>query len=132
MNWKVPRSRQSRQIDVPLEAEEQVKVVTYARNRGLLIFSVPNGGKRGLMEAIRLKQQGTASGIPDLILPMARKGYHSLYIELKREKGGVVSEAQQYWLETLNREGMLAIVCRGADEAIEAINNYFSLHDISK
>lgn len=110
---------------IPLEAQEQVKVVTYCRNRGIPIFSVPNGGKRNFNEAIRLKQQGCSPGIPDLIIPCSKQGYHSLYIELKRKVGGHLSDAQAYWLEELTRQGMLALVCKGADEAIDVINKYF-------
>jgi hypothetical protein len=121
--WKTPRKSKSL---VPLEAQEQTKVVTYCRNRGYLIYSVPNGGKRNFNEAIRLKQQGCSAGVPDLCLPQARGGYHSLYLELKRSSGGHLSDAQRYWLDVLTKEGHLAVMCHGADAAIKVIDDYFA------
>ena len=40
----------------------------------LMLFSVPNGGKRTLMEAIIMKNEGVVSGVSDLILLVGRKG----------------------------------------------------------
>lgn len=112
---------------MPLEADEQIRVVTYARKKGLLVFAVPNGGTRHTLEAVKLKQGGVSKGIPDLVFPQARKGYHGLYIELKRMKGSLTTDEQIYWIDTLNREGYLAVVCKGAETAIEVINNYFDI-----
>ena len=41
------------------------------------------GGKRDAKTATILKRQGVKAGVPDLHLPVARGGYHGLYIELK-------------------------------------------------
>ena len=48
-----------------------------------LLYHVPNGGKRDKATAAVLKRQGVKAGVPDLVLPVARCGYHGLYIELK-------------------------------------------------
>lgn len=48
------------------------------------LFAVPNGGKRNLIEASRLKQSGTIAGIPDLIFCLNGKTF---FFELKNEKG---------------------------------------------
>lgn len=48
-----------------------------------LIHHCPNGGKRNCNEAAALKRQGVKPGVPDLNLPVARNGYHGLYIEMK-------------------------------------------------
>ena len=89
-----------------------------------LLYHVPNGGSRNKVEAARLKGEGVRSGVPDLCLPVARGGYHGLYIELKRAVGGRVSENQTRWLAALVREGYLAVVCHGWDEARRVIENY--------
>ena len=47
-----------------------------------------------------------------------------LAIEMKREKGGVVSDEQQAWIDGLNNAGYKAVVCRGYDEAIKTITEY--------
>ncbi len=44
---------------------------------------MPNGGKRDKATAAVLKRQGVKAGVPDIMLPAARAGYHGLYIELK-------------------------------------------------
>ena len=56
----------------------------YARYPELeLLYHIPNGGKRDACTAVNLKRQGVKAGVPDLHLPVARGGYHGLYIELK-------------------------------------------------
>lgn len=55
-----------------------------------LLYHVPNGGKRDKATAAVLKRQGVKAGVPDLVLPVARCGYHGLYIELKAPGGSVV------------------------------------------
>lgn len=89
-----------------------------------LLYAVPNGGSRHPAEAARLKQQGVKSGVPDMCLPVARGGYHGLYIELKRVKGGRVSEQQKQWLAALNAQGYKAVVCKGAGEALDVLQKY--------
>lgn len=107
------------------EAEEQRAVVSWCEARGVPVFHVPNGGYRNKAEAARLKAQGVRAGVPDLCVPMARGGYHGLYIEMKDAGGkGRVSEHQREWLERLRAEGYCAWVCHGADKAIDLIGRY--------
>lgn len=108
------------------EHEEQVKVIAYCRNNVLLknVFAIPNGGKRSMIAAMRAQAEGLCSGVPDLFIPFANGVYHGLFIEMKKRKGGVVSVTQKEWLAKLNESGYLAIVCKGADEAIAEINRY--------
>ena len=88
-----------------------------------LLFHIPNGGKRSEVEAAHLKMQGVKRGVPDLFLPVARQGYHGLFIEMKTAKG-VVSPFQREWLNDLADQGYYATVCRGADEAKKVIEAY--------
>lgn len=120
-----PRKKTAKAI-IPSEHEEQVKVVTYLNKRGFLNFAIPNGGHRHFVEAVKLKRSGVQPGVPDLYVPMARKGYHGLFLELKRTKGGVISEYQQYWIEQLTKQGYLAVIVKGAEEAIRVIEDYFN------
>ena len=117
-------------LTVPLEDTEQriifqwAAMETAARPELGLLYAIPNGGKRAIKTAIALKAQGVKSGVPDMCLPVARGGYHGLYIELKRQKGGVVSETQKSWRTALAKQGYKAVVCKGADEAIGTIKEY--------
>ena len=89
-----------------------------------LLYHVPNGGGRNPIEAAHLKAQGVKPGVPDICLPVPVGRYAALYIELKRKKGGRVSDEQRGWIEALNRAGNRAVVCRGWDEAREEIVRY--------
>lgn len=69
---------------------------TYPKIRGL-IFSVPNGGTRNVIEAQQLKATGLTPGIPDLILL-----YNGCYGFEFKTGAGIVSTAQkkihQIWM----------------------------------
>jgi len=88
-----------------------------------LLFHIPNGGKRNPREAARFKRMGVKPGVPDLFLPVARGGFHGLFVELK-SKGGRLSEYQRQWLSKMSAEGYAACVCFGFDEARRDILNY--------
>lgn len=72
------------------------------------------------------KAMGVKKGVPDLCLPVARRGYHSLYIEMKNETGRT-SEAQKWWAEHLLAEGNYATVCHGWQAAVDVIYWYMGL-----
>lgn len=105
------------------EADEQIAVVQYCQIKGVPVYSIPNEAQRSYAMANRLKSMGMQPGIPDLCIPVARGGYHSLYIEMKA-KGGRVSAMQEGWIGRLRAEGMCAYVCYGADAAIDLIKRY--------
>lgn len=97
-----------------------------------LLMHVPNGGKRNAREAGRMKRQGVRAGYPDLVLDVARGGYHGLRIELKatREELGrkpEVSPSQRWWLDQLNHQGYRAVVCEGWGQARDEILGYLAL-----
>lgn len=88
-----------------------------------MLYHVPNGGKRDRREAAKLKQQGVRAGVPDLCLPVARSGYHGLYIEMKVEKNKPTA-LQLEWLAALKQQGYAVAVCYGWQEAANIIENY--------
>lgn len=99
----------------------------YARYPELeLLYHIPNGGKRDARTAANLKRQGVKAGVPDLHLPVARGGYHGLYIELK-VGSNKPTQLQKKWLSSLNEQGYLAVVCYGWQEAAEQLINYLEL-----
>lgn len=113
-----------RKTKVSTEAQEQIVIATWLAKNNILFYHIPNGGRRNLLEAIKFKRMGVQPGVPDVCIPLARKGYHGAYGELKRVKGGVVSEAQRYWLAELAKAGYYVFVAKGADEFINCIKNY--------
>lgn len=115
---------------IPTEDTEQAHIFAWAAWASGkypeldLMHHIPNGGKRSKSEAARFKAQGVKAGVPDIFLPCARGGYHGLYIELKRTKGGKLSAAQKEWIDALRGQDYKVIVCYGFDEAREVIINY--------
>ena len=111
------------------ELQEQMTIFEWAEYMKrtmpelLLLFHVPNGGKRDARTAAVMKLSGVKPGVPDMCLPVARGGYHGLWIELKAGSGKPTLE-QTRWINELNAQGYLAKVCHGHTEAIELITNY--------
>lgn len=117
-------------IHDPLEAQEQRALFAWAELQSCkypelaLMYHIPNGGKRDAKEAAMLKAEGVKSGVPDICLPVARGGYHGLYIELKRKHGGRTSAVQEEWIERLSAQGYAVYVCRGWEVAKDLILKY--------
>ena len=106
-----------------LENMEQMGLVRWFREKfpGILIFHVPNGEFRNMSVGLRLKDLGVVRGIPDLFIP----GW-MLWIELKRKKGGIVSEEQEEILTYLQRHGYTCLICYGAEDASRKILDFWN------
>lgn len=118
-------------MPVPHESVEQTWLFEWARQMAALkwpelslMFHIPNGGKRNRIEAARFKAQGVLPGVPDVFLPVARCGYHGLFIEMKRQQNGHVSEYQKEMIESLRKQGYLVEVCKGFQAAADLIEEY--------
>ena len=107
------------------EANEQCKVIQYCALRKIPVFHIPNGGSRNKMEAANLKRQGVKAGVPDLFFPVAKWGYHGLFIEMKYGKNKT-TDAQDEWIRLLKKNDYLVHVCYGFDSARGVIDWYFS------
>lgn len=88
-----------------------------------LLFAVPNGGKRNVREAARLKAEGVRAGVTDLILLVPRNGFASLCIELKTDRGRL-TDNQKRWQQSASGENNKVVVCRGIDEFIKEVKDY--------
>ena len=91
-----------------------------------LMFHVPNEGKRSVYSGAELKRAGLKKGVPDVMLPVARKGYHGLAIEMKAGKNKP-TEDQKKWLTGLAKEGWLCYVCRGYEAAAAVLGEYMDI-----
>lgn len=90
-----------------------------------IIFAVPNGGKRNLFEALRLKKQGVLAGVPDLFIPEPTKEYHGLFIELKVGKNKLTL-AQSEFIGWVHCRGYRTEVVRTFEQFQFVIGNYFN------
>lgn len=71
------------------------------------------------------KESGIKAGVPDVLIPVPKRGFCGLFIEMKRVKGGVVSKEQKWFIEELEKIGYCARVCRGYIEAVALIKWYW-------
>lgn len=94
----------------------------YPRKAGVF-FSVPNGGHRDKITGAVLKREGALAGVSDLLLLVARGGFHGLCIEMKTPKGRQ-RESQRRFEAHVADEGYLYRVCRSVDEFIETVEDY--------
>jgi len=81
-----------------------------------LIFAIPNGEKRAITVAKRLKAEGVVRGIPDLFIPQ-----WTLWVEMKRISGGRLSPEQKAMIQYLEGIGQKVIVAKGAADASRQI-----------
>ena len=93
-----------------------------------LLFHIPNGGYRSRRTAARFKEQGVKAGIPDLLLPVARHGFHGLWIEMKRtdSRPSETKPLQLKWHTDLTAQGYRVEVCKGWESAWNVLMNYLS------
>lgn len=108
---------------IPTEHEEQREFVRWFRQTfpDVKILAIPNGSFRTKSTAVRLRAEGVLAGIPDLFVPE-----WALWIEMKRTKGGRLSEDQKTTIKYLRGCGYGCIVALGAEDGrnqiMKAIN----------
>ena len=102
----------------PLEHAEQVTFVNEFEKAwpDVWLFAVPNGGFRHKATADKLKAEGLRPGVPDIVIPE----WH-VYIEMKRQKGGRLSDDQAKWLGYLAECGYTCIVAKGWEDAFKQL-----------
>ncbi len=75
----------------------------------------------------KMFKSGMKKGKPDIFWPVARQGFHGLWIELKRRKDSKTTVEQLWWARELKRQGYSHFFCKGSDEAIARIISYGEL-----
>lgn len=115
-------------LPVPTEHEEQKNLVKWFSVQypkiGNRLVAVPNGGDRDPRVGKKLKAEGVRSGFPDLMLLIPRGAFMGLIIEMKRVKGSRLEPEQAEWLDWLNAQGFMAVICKGAQAARDTIKSY--------
>lgn len=109
--------------DVQIALFEWAAVMEHSMPGLRLMYHVPNGGRRSISEAVRFKAMGVKPGVPDVCLPVARGGYHGLYVEIKVGRNKP-SDNQLRWIDDLRAEGYQVALCYGLDAAIDAVTAY--------
>lgn len=105
--------------NTPTEHQEQCAFVNWMELQfpAIRFFSVPNGMRTSMGQAIKSKNSGMRKGVPDFWIPEL-----NVVIEFKRVRGGSLSPEQKDWLRYLeDRCGMTCFVAKGCDEAVRFI-----------
>lgn len=117
---------------VPAISEHQLQslIIAECERRSILrveyglIFAIPNGGHRHPAVAAKLKAEGVRAGVPDLMLPVARRGYHGAFLELKVSPNKP-TEQQLAWIRNLRAEGYACeVIWDDPAKAIQWIESY--------
>lgn len=108
----------------------------------LLLFAVPNGGRRDKVTGAMMKAEGVRAGVADLFYARPRwakvqrvdssgeKYYraemlHGLFIEMKTEESGSrQSAAQKAFEAAVKAQGYAYAVCRSLDDFIRIVEDY--------
>ena len=91
-----------------------------------LMFATASGVKIPIGLVLKCKLSGIIKkGLPDIVIPYPRNGFHGLYLELKTETGHPSPE-QSFFIKRLREEGYMALVAFGYDDAVNIIEDYFS------
>lgn len=98
------------------EDQECYTLVEYLELKGLKYSHIHHEMfTTSLAQRSKAKRLGVKSGVPDYIICLPDR---LLFIEMKREKGGTLSQAQKEWIRALDGiPNVCAAVCRGFDEA---------------
>jgi hypothetical protein len=98
-----------------------VQLAEYLDWLNVVWFHCPNEGRRDIRTAVNLKRMGLKAGVPDILILHRVPGnpnIRGIAIEMKREKGGVVSLAQAQFMAKLNEQGWATHVAKGFEDAV--------------
>lgn len=118
-------------IQAPLETTIQQNCITwfkYQHNslwRDGVLFHIANEGIRRGPTGKRIKCEGLVAGVADLCLAMGRRGYHALYIEMKRP-GNYQRDSQKAWEQGITKHGNMYVVCKSLEEFKDIITWYLA------
>jgi hypothetical protein len=117
---------------LPSEHQMQCQVIKWAAMQErahptlACLYAVPNAAVRDKGQAGWMIDEGLKTGVPDLVLPVARQGHHGLYIEMKR-KPNKIGPNQQIWIDRLRAQGNRVEVCFSAEEAMTVLRDYLGM-----
>lgn len=111
------------------ERNLQIRCVCYFKEKypDRMIIANPNGGKRNVFEAMRMKQMGVLSGVYDLFIPEPVYPFHGLWVEMKYGKGNL-SDNQKEFKDKISARGYAAVECWNEKEFEKILTEYFSKH----
>lgn len=116
----------------PLEDAECIKFSQWLTLNKIPHCHIANesrsGSRSAMIRGAKLKRMGQSKGVWDYEIYIPIKGitgtvdcYEICKVEMKRQKGGVVSPEQKQWQKIYEKAGIECKICKGADDAIDYI-----------
>ncbi|MBP5470020.1 MAG: hypothetical protein J6Z11_12340 [Candidatus Riflebacteria bacterium] len=124
----------------PLEDDECIAFSDWLKANNIPHCHIANesrsSSKSAMIRGAKLKRMGQSRGVWDYEVFIPIRGisgqidcYEMVKIEMKRRKGGIVSEEQKTWGKIYELSGIPCKICKGADEAIKFIKSYLKFDD---
>jgi len=117
-------------IKLPVQSEHDLQVSCvewfYLQYPNEILFAIPNGGKRNIVTAMKLKAEGVMPGVSDLFLMLSKGGFHGFCIEMKR-KGGTLTDNQKDFFKKAINKGYLCTKVDNFEDFVIAINTYMKM-----
>ena len=127
-NKTYKKSSVKRKIAPESEQNQQEIVIKYLRLAypDALYCASAGGMWTSDSQRIKMARTGYVKGFPDLFIYEPRGEYHGLAIEMKKVKGSKIEPEQVQWQEQLRNRGYASYICKGNEEAIKVIDEYFN------
>jgi len=90
------------------------------------IFAIPNGGRRHIVTALKMKKEGVKRGVPDIMIPIVKGNSPGMFIETKAPDGKE-SKSQIRYRIFLKSQGYQHKICRSAKELLDTTLNYLEI-----
>lgn len=119
---KSKKKHKNEEAQIQSEFFKQVRIL-FPKLPSKLLFAIPNGGSRNIIEARNMKYQGVVSGVADVILLIPKHRYASLCIEFKTAKGKQ-SDEQIEFQRQVEACGSKYVVVRSVTQGIKIIKKY--------
>jgi hypothetical protein len=122
------KSTSRRKVSPESESNQQEIVIKYLRLAypDALYCASAGGMWTSDSQRIKMARTGYVKGFPDLFIYEPRGKFHGLAIEMKKVKGSKIEPEQVQWQEQLRNRGYASYICKGKDEAIKVIDEYFN------
>lgn len=110
------------------ESKLQIECVKWFRYQypNLILFHIPNGGRRDEITAQIMKAEGVLPGVSDLLLMEPRNNFTGMFIEMKFDKNGLTQDQIKFFLAAEKRK-YKCVVCKTVDSFMKEIETYLKL-----
>jgi hypothetical protein len=122
------KSSSRRKTTPESESNQQEIVIKYLKLAYPEVLYCASAGGMWTSDSQRIKmaRTGYVKGFPDLFIYEPRGEFHGLAIEMKKVKGSKIEPEQVQWQEQLRNRGYCSYICKGNEEAIKVIDEYFN------